>query len=465
LTALFPECPAAGHVLFGLLPPGDPRPPVRLVEGDAIDAAGLLPAAAADLAYLDPPFATGTRFDCDVPVAGVRVRRPAFRDGHRGRPEAYLGFLAPRLEAALRLLRPGASLYVHLDWRAAPYARLHLDRLLGVESLRNEIVWRRNPPLGRKARAGQFGRVTDTILFYTLPGAPPTFHPQSILRPAARGSYRTDGTGRAFRTAPRGDYTDRSIERLETEGRVHRTRSGAVRIRYDLLPSDRTHPDGSPVWMERFPVDSLWTDVPDAMHLPPAERTGYPTQKPRLLLDRVVAASSNPGDTVIDLLCGSGTALAAAVDAGRRAAGCDASPAAIDAAFARLAAAGHPVVVERPGPVPADVSSATREAALRVERRGNALAVVSYVPSGVPDWPGAAEAVRAAEREKGLPLLAGWGPAEAAPDGSVRLHAWIPADAESAEAPIPEGGRGGRTVVMAIDRFGSRVCVPIRWER
>jgi len=114
----------------------------------------------------------------------------------------------------------------------------------------------------------------------------------------------------------RGDYTDESIVRLEKEGRVYRTNSGAIRIKY---PLERR---GDKV-VEKSLVGDVWDDIPDMMHAPPDERVDYPTQKPEKLLRRVVEAASNPGDLVADFFCGSGTTLAVAEKLGRRWIGCD----------------------------------------------------------------------------------------------------------------------------------------------
>ncbi|MBN1774045.1 MAG: hypothetical protein JXB32_22490, partial [Deltaproteobacteria bacterium] len=139
------------QTLFSLEPPGATAPPATLLEGDAVEAGAVLDAPV-DLTYLDPPFASGYRYASSTTVrcgsSSMTVRRPAFRDPSHRRPEDYVRFLAPRLAVAIDALRPGGSLYVHLDWRVAAYVRVHLDGALGQAALRNELVWRRNPPLG-----------------------------------------------------------------------------------------------------------------------------------------------------------------------------------------------------------------------------------------------------------------------------------------------------------------------------
>jgi len=247
--------------------------------------------------------------------------------------------LAPRLEALARLLAPSGTVWVHVDWRASYLVRLLLDEILGRAAFVNEIVWRRAPNLGRQAASHQFGRTLDTIVVYGGPRfrlALPT-----RLEPIDPGAVRWDEQGRPFTSAPRGDYTDESIARLEKEGRVHRSARGRVYIKYFLV----TNADG--VWCRERRVDALWTDVPPLRHAPTHERTGFPTQKPRALLDRIVACASPPGGLVVDLFAGSGTTGESAHALGRRFVLGDASPLALATARARLLRAGAALSVER----------------------------------------------------------------------------------------------------------------------
>ncbi|MCW5854350.1 MAG: site-specific DNA-methyltransferase, partial [Anaerolineae bacterium] len=125
-----------------------------------------------------------------------------------------------------------------------------------------------------------------------------------------------------------------SLAQLATQGRIHETRTGRRRIKYFL---DET-PNGRLV--DQAPLDNLWLDIPDMMHLPPAERTGYPTQKPLALLQRLIRVSSNPGDRVQDPFAGAGTTLLAAAQLDRRWTGLEASVAGVAVARARLLTQG-----------------------------------------------------------------------------------------------------------------------------
>ncbi|MGH7438385.1 MAG: DNA methyltransferase, partial [Polyangiaceae bacterium] len=320
----------------------------RLVRGDALDVARALAREGlegrVDLVYVDPPFASQAEYvheaRIDGPADGRVLRTAAYDDrwnGSAGIGE-YLDMLAPRLEAAVRLLAPGGTVWVHVDWRASYLVRVLLDELLGREGFVNEIVWRRAPNLGRQAASHQFGRTLDTLVVYGRGGV--RLVPPTRLEPIEPGAMRWDEQGRPFTAAPRGDYTDASIARLESEGRVHRTASGKVYVKYFLVK------DGEGRWCRERRVDALWTDVAPLRHASASERTGFPTQKPRALLDRVVACASPPRGLVVDLFSGSGTTGESACALGRRAILADVSGLAIATARARLLRAKVPLVLQ-----------------------------------------------------------------------------------------------------------------------
>lgn len=322
----------------------------RLVHGDGLDVLGALEAeglgGGVDLVYVDPPYASDRDYVAearlDGPADGRALRTLAYEDRwsqERGGVGAYLDMLAPRIEALTRLLSPRGTIWVHLDWRAAYLVRAILDEILGREAFKNEIVWRRAPNLGRQATSGQFGRTLDTIVVYGREKA--TLRPPTRLEPIEPNAIRWDDEGRPFTSAPRGDYTDASIAKLEAEGRVHRTASGRVYIKYFLVKNDEG------VLCRERRVDALWTDVAPLRHSVASERTGYPTQKPRALLERIIACATEPGSIVVDAFAGSGTTGVAAHALGRRAILVDRSPVAIATARARLLREKAPLCVER----------------------------------------------------------------------------------------------------------------------
>ena len=322
----------------------------RLVHGDVLDLTRALVreglTGKVDLVYVDPPYASDRDYVAesrlDGPADGRVVRTAAYEDTwttRTGGLGAYLDMLAPRLEALSDLLGPKGSIWVHVDWRASYLVRAILDEVLGRDAFLNEIVWRRAPNLGRQATSGQFGRTLDTLVVYGKPAAKLT--PPTRLDPIEESSIRFDEQGRPFTSAPRGDYTDASIARLDLEGRVHRTASGRVYIKYFLVK------DAAGVWCRERRVDALWTDVPPLRHVAASERTGYPTQKPRALLERIITCATPPGGLVVDAFAGSGTTAVAANAIGRRAVLCDRSAVAIATARARLLRDGADVRIER----------------------------------------------------------------------------------------------------------------------
>ncbi|MGZ5968649.1 MAG: DNA methyltransferase [Polyangiales bacterium] len=146
--------------------------------------------------------------------------------------------------------------------------------------------------------------------------------------PLDRKKARFDG-GRWFTLAPRGDYTDESVARLEAEGRIHRTDTGKVYVKYFV------EEEGGVLYKDKS-VDAVWDDVAPLRHAPPKERTGYPTQKPEPLLARIIESTSDPGDRVLDPFGGSGTTGIVSARKNRRFCLIDASTSALEIASTRL---------------------------------------------------------------------------------------------------------------------------------
>jgi site-specific DNA-methyltransferase (adenine-specific) len=205
---------------------------------------------------------------------------------------AYLTMMTPRLFELHRVLKPTGSLYLHCDPSASHYLKLLLDWVFGQANFRNEIVWGYKG--GGRSRKS-FARKHDIILYYTKSGSW-TFNADDILVERTNQTWFTDEDGKRYWLKFGKRYY------LKTDGKT---------------PED---------W---------WADI-DPLHGPYRERLGYPTQKPLALLDRIVRASSNPGDIVLDPFCGSGTTLVAAQSLGRRWVGIDASEDAVSIASKRL---------------------------------------------------------------------------------------------------------------------------------
>lgn len=316
----------------------------RVIVGDVLEVARTLTydeiAGTVSCVYVDPPYASQADYvheaRLDGGADGRLTRTLAYEDSWSH--ESYLDMLAPRLEALVHLLSPRGTIWVQVDWRASHFVRLLLDEILGPQRFLNEIVWKRAPNLGRQAASSQFGRTLDTIIVYGKKEA--KLSPPTRLERIDEKAIRWDDQGRPNTLAPRGDYTDLSVARLEKEGRIHRTATGKVYIKYFLVKDDEGH------WCRERRVDALWTDVAPLRHAKLGERTGYPTQKPRALLERVIQASTQPGDLVVDLFSGSGTTADAARALGRRSIVGDRSPVAIANARARLLRSGASPSIE-----------------------------------------------------------------------------------------------------------------------
>lgn len=276
----------------------------------------------ARLVYIDPPFSTRLVF------RGKNDRK-AYDDRISG--AKFIEFLRKRLILLRELLSADGSIYVHLDWKKAHYVKVVMDEVFGAENFLNDIVWSYGGR-GAKHIASQFSRNHDIILWYRKGGSHVfnRIFAEKRMKKGAPG-YRMDPDGRWFKTSPRGDYTDASIEGLEKENRVYRTRNGNLRIKYFLR-------DKGDYIIEDKLIGDVWDDIPDAMHVSGSEKTGYPTQKPEALLDRIIKASSNRGDMVIDAFAGAGTTLCAAEKLGRRWIGIDSGRLSMDTMEKRLLA-------------------------------------------------------------------------------------------------------------------------------
>jgi DNA modification methylase len=334
-----------------------------------------IPGESVDLVYLDPPFnsnasynvlfreRTGeespaqikafsdtwewtqeTEYTFEVDIiqnpavpSAVKDMVTAFRQFvGRNSMMAYLVMMAPRLVELHRGLKPTGSLYLHCDPTASHYLKILLDAVFGKQNFRNELVWKRTSAHSDVSQgARHMGRIHDTILRYSK-GAVPNWN--TVYVPYDReyidSVYRyTDESGRRYQTQPLhaakagGDtryewngrlpppgrywaYSRENMERLDAENRIAYSRTGTPRYKIYL--------DESP----GKPLQDIWDDVPP-VHVKPKERLGYPTQKPEALLERIISASSNEGDVVLDPFCGCGTAVAAAQKLGRKWLGID----------------------------------------------------------------------------------------------------------------------------------------------
>jgi site-specific DNA-methyltransferase (adenine-specific) len=277
-------------------------PENQLILGDNLQVmSALLPEfeGKINLIYADPPFFSNRKYPMRI-GRGEDSRNPKEWQLAEGYPDhwtdldAYLDMLYPRLSVMHRLLAPTGTLYLHLDWHANAYARLILDELFGQERLLNEIIWVYHGPSPIRSA---FNRKHDTILVYTKSEAY-TFNVDDVRQPYDPSTVKT------FASSPKAGF-----------GKV---------------------PD-----LERGKVPEDWWYFPVVARLH-NERSGYPTQKPEGLLERIIRASSNRGDWVADFFCGSGTAAVMATRLGRNFIASDVSFRAVHTTRGRLVQAGSP---------------------------------------------------------------------------------------------------------------------------
>ena len=249
---------------------------------------------------------------------------------------AYLVMMTPRLVELLRVLKPTGSIYLHCDPTAGHYLKLAMDAVFGNENFRNEIIWKRTTAHSDVAQgARHMGRIHDTLLRYSK-SKHPTWNTVYIPyddRYIERIYRYSDPDGRKYQTQPLharkpgGDtlyewkgklpppgrywaFSKENMRKLDDEGRIVYSRTGVPRYKIYLDESRGRS------------LQDIWDDVAP-VHQLPKERLGYPTQKPAALLERIVQASSNEGDVVLDPFCGCGTAVAAAEKLKRRWTGID----------------------------------------------------------------------------------------------------------------------------------------------
>ena len=388
----------------------------RLYYGDNLDVLRThIGDESVDLIYLDPPFnsnagynvlfkaASGAGADASIEAfddtwtwgdsakdalmdiaAGTNRPLTVMMEAMRGAVGenplmAYLAMMAVRLVELHRVLRPTGSLYLHCDPTASHYLKLVLDAVFGQENFRTEISWKRQTAHNDAAQGRkQYGNIRDIILFYSK-SKEWTFNwlytPYSDDYVEKFGRHIEPKTGRRYFlgdiTAPGGAspakrnphyeflgvtrywrFAQERMERMFAEGRIVQSAPGRV-------PRQKRY-------LDEMPGVALQNDWSDILPVQPNSKVdkalGYPTQKPRALLERIIAASSNPGDVVLDPFCGCGTAVDAAQKLGRRWIGIDVTHIAIGMIEDRMRS-GYPGIAFETVGVPRDIDSALRLAA------------------------------------------------------------------------------------------------------
>ena len=319
--------------------------------------------------YLDPPFGTGDIFHSKLSAGHGKITLPTYADDME--EGAYLLWMRRILTGVRELLSPTGSLYLHIDYRMSAKLRLMLDEIFGEANFMNEIAWCYKSG-GRATR--YYPRKHDTILFY---------------RKSAKVFFDINAVGR-----PRGPEKRNHMKRfIDEDGRICFTIRSAGKL--------YTYYEDTPV----YPSD-VWDDI-EHLQQKDTERLGYATQKPEALLNRVILASSKPGDLVCDLFSGSGTTAAAAMKLGRRFLALDVSPLALYTLRARLlkAASTHSFLEGDSELVlryPADETPAECAAQI-VNTRGRRMLQLEQA-SFSPDYPLVYAAVGTAENGEFRPV-------------------------------------------------------------
>ena len=349
-----------------------------LWTGDNLDILRGLNSEPIDLIYLDPPFNSNKNYEAPV---GSKAAGAAFKDAwtlsdldvawmgliadeqpamahtlkaagfaHGKGMQSYLTMMAVRLLEMRRVLKDTGSIYLHCDPTASHYLKLLMDAVFGQRNFRNEITWKRTSTTkGNFGQGARFWpRAADILLFYSKSekyGFTQQFGEYSPAYIESAYRYVEVGTGRRYRLvsmigpggAAKGNpmyevlgvtrywrYSEERMRELIDKGLVVQSKPGAVPHRKYYLDEG-----------QGVPIQSVWGDIGN-LQASAKERVGYPTQKPLALLERIISASSNTGDVVLDPFCGCATACVAAERLGRAWLGIDLSPKATELVNVRL---------------------------------------------------------------------------------------------------------------------------------
>jgi len=290
------------------------------------------------LIYIDPPFDVGADFSMDIEIGGETFHKEpnlleqiAYRDTWGRGADSFISMIYERLILMRDVLAADGSVYVHLDYRMLHHVKLAMDEVFGSSRFQNQIIWKRT---SAHSSANRYGPVHDALLYFSKSESPlwnEVFEPYTQgyidefythIDADGRRWTRSDLTGAGIRNGATGQtwrgvnvsskgrhwfVPPSELDRLDAEGRIHWPE------REGTMPRLKRYLDEQP----GVPLQDVWSDI-NPIHNLGAERQGYPTQKPEVLLERILKASSNEGDLVADFFCGSGTTAAVAEKLGRK---------------------------------------------------------------------------------------------------------------------------------------------------
>ena len=321
----------------------------KLILGDNLEVLKSLPDESVDLIYIDPPFFSNRNY---AVIWGDKGEIRSFEDCWDGGVDTYINWMYKRVTELHRVLKPTGSMYLHCDWHADAYLRVYvMDKIFGIDSFRNMITWKRRTGTNSSVNnAKQFGNVEDTIFLYSK-SKNWTFNPQFSNEDEDYKKYtdkafnQVDENGRRYRlqnlTNPAYrpnliyDYKGyepskngwalslEKMQQFDREGRLYFPKDKKGRLQRKSFLDE----------LQGKPIQNSWNDI---TMIGAKERIGYPTQKPEALLERIIKASSNEGDVVLDCFVGGGTTVAVAQRLGRNWIGIDQSPSAFGVTRERI---------------------------------------------------------------------------------------------------------------------------------
>jgi DNA modification methylase len=328
----------------------------RIYCGDNIDQLPRLPDKCVDLIYVDPPFNSNRVYET---FWGETKEKRAFEDRSES-TRAYIDYMRPRCLQLARVLKKTGSFYYHCDWHASHYVKVMLDQLMGEDSFQGEIVWRRTNARQDRCR---WCRMHDVIFFYTKSDS---YHfeplmvrgdeskmPHTLVTGPDGKKYNTaDLTGQGMTDEGESGlpwqgynpndfgrhwgYSHSQMDAWDAAGLIHWPKKTGKKGGFPRKRAEKPFEPES----RMIQVGDVWTDI-DRLNQTSKERIGFPTQKPVALLERILKASSQPDDIVLDAFCGCGTALVAAEKLDRRWIGIDSSPTACRVMSDRLRDVSH----------------------------------------------------------------------------------------------------------------------------
>ncbi|RBP01216.1 site-specific DNA-methyltransferase [Rossellomorea aquimaris] len=284
-----------------------------------------------DLVYIDPPFDSKTDYKKTISIKSKKVLndQTSFEEKQYTdiwTNDEYLQFIYERLTIIRELLSEKGSIWVHCDWRKVHHLRMIMDEIFGPNCFRGHVIWKSMTSSGFKGKTS-LGKSHDDLLYYSKSQNDFTYNPFTVPYSEEyieKRFNKIDENGKRFKDEKIGTATSpETVERLKKEGKIYYTSNGTPRIKHYLDE------------VEGYPIDDVWTDI-YGENSQSKNLTGYPTQKPEALLQRIIHMSSNPNDLVFDCFMGSGTTQAVSLKLGRRFIGADINLGAVQTTTKRL---------------------------------------------------------------------------------------------------------------------------------